>query len=237
VALKIATTQLPARRYGLETIERYLKEADDQEVDIVCFPEGYLNGYTRVESEAKARAIDFNSDDFMKILKNLGRFRATAVIGVIEVEGEKLFNTAIVVKGGVLLGKYRKTHPQEGIFEAGRDYPVFAIKGHKFGINICYDANFPEATQRLIEQGAEIIFYPLNNELKNESAEKWRYRHIKNLAERAKDAGVMVISSDVIVETEATTGYGCTAIVSKRGEIIAKEDELREGMQMVAVSS
>jgi predicted amidohydrolase len=228
--IRVATTQLPARQYGLKTIRKYLERADAREVDVICFPEGYLNGYTRSEEEARERALDVSSDNFKDIMKELSSFRVMAVIGVIETEENRLFNTAIVVKHGMLVGKYRKTHPQEGIFEAGVSYPIFEAKGHTFGVNICYDGNFPEATQKLVEQGAEVVFYPLNNELNKESAEKWRYKHVRNLIARARDTGVIAISSDVIIETDSTTAYGCTAIVSKDGEVLTKEDELQEGM-------
>lgn len=230
MTLKIATTQLSAKEFGFKNIERYLFKADKEDVDVVCFPEGYINGYTRDESQARRVAVDLSSKEFRAILEKLSKFKAMAIIGVIENEDGTLFNTAIVVHEGELIGKYRKTHPQEGIFEAGLEYPVFEVKGWKFGINICYDANFPEASQKLVEQGAKVIFYPLNNELKKESAEKWRYKHVENLIQRARETNVWVISSDVIVETDETMGYGCTAIVSPEGKVIEKVAELTEGL-------
>jgi hypothetical protein len=60
-----------------------------------------------------------------------------------------LFNTAIVVDRGVLIGRYRKSHLLSGghIFDAGSDSHVIEVDGLRFGINICYDTNFPEAAQ------------------------------------------------------------------------------------------
>lgn len=225
MTLKIATVQLPADAFGLATIKEYLQYADDENTDIICFPEGYLNGYTRNEVQARQVAIDFTSGTFVGILTELKKFTTCAIIGIIEIENNKLFNTAIVVEGGKLLGKYRKTHPQEGIFEVGTEYPIFEIKGHKFGINICYDANFPDASQKLVEHGAEIIFFPLNNELPKASAEKWRYKHIENLIKRACETGAWVISSDVVACSDESISYGCTAIVNKDG-VVQKAGEL-----------
>jgi predicted amidohydrolase len=230
MTLKIATAQLPAKEFGPEKIEAYLRRADTENADIVCFPEGYLNGYTRDEFQARVAGLDLSSKKFQAVLEKLRTFRAMAIIGVIEIEEGTLFNTAIVVHRGQLLGKYRKTHPQEGIFKAGTDYPVFTIKGHTFGINICYDANFPDASQKLLEQGADIIFFPLNNELKKESAVKWRYKHIENLIQRARETGAWVISSDVVAESNETVGYGCTVIVRPGGAIVKKAPELTEGI-------
>jgi predicted amidohydrolase len=229
MTLKIATIQLPAEKFGVTTIREGLQCADDEGVDIICFPEGYLNGYTRDERHARGVAIDLSSQKFSEMLTDLKGFTTWAIIGVIEIEDGKLFNTAIVVHKGKLLGKYRKTHPQEGIFKAGTEYPVFDIKGHKFGINICYDANFPEASQKLAEQGAEIIFFPLNNVLPVASAEKWRHKHVENLIQRACETGAWVVSSDVTTRHDESTGYGCSAIVSPAGEVIEKIQELQQG--------
>lgn len=230
MTLKIATVQVPADKFGLAMIKQYLQHANDENIDIICFPEGYLNGYTRDEQRAREVAIDLSSTKFGDILAELKIFTACAIIGVIEIENDTLFNTAIVINSGKLLGKYRKTHPQEGIFEAGTEYPVFDMKGYKFGINICYDANFPEASQKLIEQGAEIIFFPLNNELPKPTAEKWRYKHVENLLERARQTGAWVIASDVVAESRESIGYGCSAIVSPSGKVIKKVQELQSAM-------
>lgn len=236
MTLKIATTQLPAREFGLQKIEEYLRKADSKSTDLICFPEGYLNGYTRDEARARRVAVDLSSKEFQAILAKFSKFKAMAIIGVIEVEDDKLFNTAIVVHEGKLIGKYRKTHPQEGIFEAGSEYPVFELKNHKFGINICYDANFSEASRKLAEQGAEIIFYPLNNELKNDSAEKWRYKHAENLVTRAREMGIWIVSSDIIIKSDKTIGYGCTTIVNPKGEIVGKVPELQQDLLVYEIS-
>jgi len=113
---------------------------------------------------------------------------------------------------------------------------VFKVKNHKFGINICYDANFPEASQKLVEQGAEIIFYPLNNELKKDSAEKWRYKHMENLITRAKETGCWVFSSDIIIQSDKTIGYGCTAVVNPKGEVVGKIPELQQDLLVHEIS-
>ena len=229
MTLKIATVQLPANEFGLAVIKQYLQYASSENVDIICFPEGYLNGYTRDESQARQMAIDLSSTQFTDILTELKISTVCAIIGVIEIEDGILFNTAVVIKDGKLLGKYRKTHPQEGIFEAGTEFPIFEIKGHKFGINICYDANFPDASQKLMEQGAKIIFFPLNNELQRPTAEKWRNKHIENLVNRASALHAWVVSSDIFSQSANTVGYGCTVIVNPTGEVVERIQELQQG--------
>ena len=50
----------------------------------------------------------------------------TLVFGVIEQCGAAYFNTAVVVRHGMLEGFYRKTHlvPGERLFQAGNGYPI-----------------------------------------------------------------------------------------------------------------
>ena len=68
----------------------------------------------------------------------------TLVFGLIESDGGSLFNTAVVVREGQLLGRYRKSHLLAGeqVFKAGSEYPVFRVDGLTFGINICHDTNY-----------------------------------------------------------------------------------------------
>ncbi len=81
--------------------------------------------------------------------------------------GEKLFNTAVLVGPIGVIGSYRKVHlPYLGIdmFTSYGDRP-FAVHNAgelKVGMNICYDAAFPEAARSLAIQGADLIALPTN---------------------------------------------------------------------------
>ena len=58
---------------------------------------------------------------------------------------------------------YRKTHiapPEKQIFSSGQTAPLFEINGVRFGIQLCYDAHFPELSTRMAVNGADLIFFP-----------------------------------------------------------------------------
>jgi len=60
------------------------------------------------------------------------------------------------------IGAYRKVHiapPEKNIFDAGQAAPVFEAAGVRFGIQLCYDAHFPEFATRMALDGAEVIFH------------------------------------------------------------------------------
>lgn len=93
------------------------------------------------------------------------RNRIWVVAGLMEVEGDTLYNTAVLLdREGRLAGKYRKVHlPREewlkGITPGG-EYPVFKTDFGTVAIQICYDWFFPEAAAAFALRGAEILFAP-----------------------------------------------------------------------------
>lgn len=215
---------------AIATIKQALETADRDEIHVLCFPECFLQGYTLDEDVTKARALDINSSEFRTILKEFSKFKTTAIIGIIEEDAGRFFNTAVVLKDGNLIGKYRKTHLFEKNFSPGVEHPLFLAEEVPFGINICYDARFAEGAIALAEQGAKLIFYLLNNRLPVEKANAYRDKHIQNLIDRAKDTSCWIVSSDVVASSNNSVGYGCTAIVSPLGEVVSRVTELETGI-------
>jgi 5-aminopentanamidase len=232
--MKIATFQMPFPspdwRTNLGLIVQKLHTPEARAADLVVFPECYLTGYFTEPQAAQAVALGLDGQEFAGVLLVLQEFPNTIVLGMIESEHGNLYNTAVVVSAGRLLGRYRKTHPNERCFVAGLEYPVFAVTGQVFGINICFDANFPEAAQHIASQGAKLIVYPLNNALPVNIADRWREKSPENLRLRAVETGCYVVSSDVCGKTENQISYGCTQIISPDGQILASVSEMSEGV-------
>lgn len=214
---------------SLSEIRRALAWAQGEGIDILCLPECFLTGYFREPDRVVQNSVELDSASFASVLAELSRYEPTLVLGLIERTESGLFNSAAVIERGRLAGCYRKQHLVEPGFERGDKSPVFEKNGVKFGVNICYDANFPQAARSLAEAGAAVIFYPLNNSLPPATAEKWRHRHLKNLVDRARDCSVWVVSSDVVETSSSKLGYGCTAIVDPTGAVVERCAELQIG--------
>lgn len=212
-------------------IKNALIWAEKEKVDILCFPECYLQGYILDPTKAQSVSLDLNSNEFLNRLSSLNTPKVTLILGLIEKVQGKIYNTAIVVEKGKLIGEYHKNHihNKEGFFARGTDYPIFEKRDIKYGINICYDSQFPESAEELTKQGVKVIFCPLNNCLPHVTADKWRDQHIKYFVDKAKTNKCWVISSDVIEKSEANTGYGCTSLVNPEGEIIEYLEQSKPG--------
>ena len=129
-----------------------------------------------------------------------------------------------MIQQSQLLGRYRKTHllGREQLFTPGTDSPVFAAGGVRFGINICYDTNFPAAAAKVAQAGATLLVCPANNMMKRAGAEHWRDRHNPARGDRCRETGLWLISADVTGERDGAVAWGPTAVLNPQGEVVAQ---------------
>jgi predicted amidohydrolase len=200
---------------SLSLIIDFSSRAENQEAQLVCFPECYLQGY-ELNENTKNIAIDLKSNEFEEILAKLSHLKPFVIFGMVEKEGREIFNTAVVIHNGNLIGKYRKTNlvgAENNIFTAGDDFPVFEIGQIKLGINICYDTNFPAASRAIANQGAELLICPCNNLLPNDIAKKWKNEHSPARISRSNENGMWLVSSDIAGKTNDKISYGPTTFI------------------------
>jgi predicted amidohydrolase len=191
---------------------------------LLCFPEGFLQGYLTDEASARRVALDLSSHEMAAIARRFPQTGPMIVIGMIEVENGRLFNTAVVIEHGAVIGRYRKTHLLDGerAFQVGVDTPIFEVDGLRFGINICYDTNFPEAARKLADLEASLIVCCANNMMPRERAEQFKDLHNSVRAERCREAGVWLISTDVTGERDGRVAWGPTAVLNPQGQVAAQ---------------
>lgn len=147
------------------------------------------------------------------------------MVGLIELRGGRYFNSAVVITRGALVGVYRKTHlmPTESLFDSGCDYPTFELRGVRFGINICHDTRFAETAASVAAQGASLLLVPAQNMMLRETAQRWKDLHNRIRAERVRETGMWLVSADVTGERdEHRIGYGPTAVINPRAEVVAQ---------------
>jgi predicted amidohydrolase len=218
---------------ALACIEDFARQADAQGVDLLLFPECFLQGYLVEEEHLRNHALDLRSPEFAAVLRRLGRIEQTLVLGVIELHDGRYFNSAVVVAQGALVGVYRKTHlvPGESLFDKGDAYPIFELRGIRFGINICYDTRFAEAAAALAGQGAQLLLVPAQNMMRRQAATHWKDLHNQIRAERVRETGMWLASADVTGERdEHRIGYGPTSVINPRAETVARVPLMTTGM-------
>jgi len=133
---------------------------------LIVFPECTLTGYvfsSLEEALPVCEPIPGPSTQKIKaVCQELGVY---VVVGLLEKDGNKCYNAAVLLGPEGLVGKYRKLHlPYVGIdrFLEPGDLPptVYDTQVGRIGMGICYDLMFAEHSRVLALEGADILVFP-----------------------------------------------------------------------------
>jgi len=153
---------------NLQSMIQTLELTANQGAKLTVFPECALPGYcfdSRAEAWAYAEPIPGPSCE--KLADACARWGVHAALGMLEADGDRLFNACAVVGPQGVVASYRKIHlPFLGVDRftdpGDRPFAVHEVAGMRVGMNICYDSAFPEASRVLALLGADLIILPTN---------------------------------------------------------------------------
>ncbi|HUQ92111.1 MAG TPA: nitrilase-related carbon-nitrogen hydrolase [Bryobacteraceae bacterium] len=168
--IRVAAVQFEARDgdkdYNLSVIQTLTRQAVEQRAELVCFHECSIPGYTFLENltrpQLEAIAEPVPHGPSVQALRDIAAATgATIAAGLLEHDGDQLFNCHVVVNGQGLLAKHRKIHEFiSDHISCGDRHTVFEACGARIGILTCYDNNLPENPRLTAMMGAEIILMP-----------------------------------------------------------------------------
>lgn len=168
--IRVGTAQFEAKDgdkdYNLGVIGKLAGQAVREGAELVSFHECCISGYTFLENlsleEITALAEPVpggpSTGRLIAVSRDLGCCLAA---GLVERDGERLYNCYIVVSRDGFVAKHRKIHAfVSPHLTCGESYTVFDLLGSKFGVLTCYDNNLPENVRITAMMGAEIILMP-----------------------------------------------------------------------------
>ena len=219
-------------RDNLDAAEHAVLETD---ADLVVLPELFATGYF-FESTDQARELSEPSDGptVRRLEGWAAETGATIVAGLAERDGERLFNSAVVVTPDGLIGTYRKAHlfyRENDHFEPGDHLDVWTVtdrrrRSYRLGVMVCFDWFFPEAARTLALRGADVIAHPSNLVLPHCPSA---------MPIRALENGVFTATANRVgTESngrETLTFVGQSRICSPAAEVLATAE--REGVAVV----
>jgi predicted amidohydrolase len=147
-------------------VEARIAAAVSAGADVVVLPELATSGYMFADA-AEARSVALSSSDARFAKWSTAVRDSIAIAGFCEMgdDGE-LYNSAVVIDGGGVVGVYRKTHlwdREKLVFTCGTELPPIVRTRHgAIAVMVCYDLEFAELTRRVALDGAEIIAAPVN---------------------------------------------------------------------------
>jgi N-carbamoylputrescine amidase len=132
--------------------------------DIVVLPEMVIPGYALDPVRLHEVAEDIDGPTVQAWIATADTAGGYVVGGLCERDGDRLYNSAVLVGDGRVLLHYRKLH----LFAAEKDtfapgdhgLPVAPTRLGVLGICVCYDLRFVETMRILALQGAALICVP-----------------------------------------------------------------------------
>ncbi len=192
---------------------------------LVVYPELHLFGDTYPDQQRtevlqdSAEPLDGpRVNELRQLAADLGIWLVPGSVCERGPEGQ-LFNTQLVLSPkGDLAGYYRKVFPWRPFepYDPGDRFTTVDLEGiGRVGLNICYDAWFPEVTRQLAWMGAEVIL----NVVKTTTADR------KQELVLAKANAIVNQVFMVSVNCAGPTGKGLSLIVDPEGNTMAEADD------------
>jgi predicted amidohydrolase len=239
IAIVISNSPVGKIRQNLDALAMRVKEAKKIDAAIICFPEMNITGYS-----TRKKIVDsaqFISGSVTNELSELAEKENMIILAGLAEKDEKgrIFAGHLVVTPQGISGVYRKLHiapPEQRIFSPGRKIPLFEAYGVKFGIQLCYDAHFPELSTRMASKGADIIFFPHASPrgTPEEKFSSW----MRHLTARAYDNGLFVVACNQAGENKNGLNFpGIALVIDPSGNVIAKDVSGKENMIIADLKS
>lgn len=236
IALIVSNARIGQTETNYEKTADWVERGARAGANLVCFPELNLTGYHI--RPPLAEVAEPGDSSYLGRLEKLARtHQVTILAGMAErAPGGRAYAAHGVIGPHGIAGKYRKTHlgpPEKEVFVPGDEPPpLFQTDRLNFGIQLCYDAHFPELSTHMALAGADAVFIPHASPGASPSAKLASW--MRHLPARAFDNSVFVIALN------QTGGNGCglsfpgaALVLSPAGTVLASYAHAAEQMLLV----
>lgn len=214
-----------------ERLAELIPKAAD--ADLLVLPELANSGYNFTsQQEADQTAESADNGPFVLFLTEMAaRHDLHIVAGLNESDGDKRFNTSVVIGPNGVTGKYRKIHlfvNEPDFFSPGDlGLPIFDLGDYKVGMLICFDWLFPEIWRILALKGADMIAHPSNLVIPGFCQ--------RVMPSHALINGLYTITANRIGAEGQLTFTGLSTIADPQGQVLAQGPQADEDVRVVEI--
>lgn len=168
--IRIAAAQFEHRDgdkdFNLGRIDSLTARAVAAGAEVVSFHECSISAYSYLQSATRDELMDVAESvpggPACQALREIAvRHGVPVLAGLVERDGEELFNTYVCMTPEGPVARFRKIHAfLNPHISGGHEFCVFELLGCRVGILICYDNNLVENVRITALMGAEIVFMP-----------------------------------------------------------------------------
>ena len=202
--------------------------------DLLLLPELALSGYPPED-------LLFHRGFRHRIADSLERLRAAiagvdVVVGYPEYDGEAIFNSAVVLRDGIVKANHRKQLlPNYQVFDEKRYFHVgagptcFDVAGLRTGLLVCEDAWAPGPAAQAREAGAHLCV--VVNASPFEQRKQARREDV--VGARARETGMPVVYANLVGGQDELVFDGQSFAVSAEGAVVHRAPAFRECLTVV----
>ena len=246
VAAAVPVVKVADVDYNVQQVEGLIAQAEGRKVEVIVFPELCITGYSCQDLFKEQLLLDRAEQGILMLLDFTRKLDIISIIGVPVIINGLLYNCAVVLQGGTILGVVPKTYlpnyaefyekrwfasaqdlnPTD-IYFAGSSIHVSAepqvfvtSDGMKFGVEICEDVWAPiPPSNNLAVAGADIIF---NLSASNELIGKHHYLKSLLAQQSARTMSGYVYASSGFGESTQDVVYGGNAMIFENGKLLVE---------------
>ena len=255
VAAAVPRLHVADCHYNIEQMQDLMVRADSLGVEIICFPELGLTGYTCQDLFAQQTLLEESEAALLRLMEFSRNVDVISIVGLPVVYNGMLFNCGAVLRHGKVWGFVPKTFlpnykefyekrwfapaptlPADAVVQfCGQNIPlsprlVFTYAGVKFGLELCEDlwAVTPPSAA-LSVAGAEIIF---NLSASNELVGKANYLRCLVETQSARCLAGYVYSGSGWGESSQDLVFAGRAYIAENGHLLAEGNRFELGSQL-----
>lgn len=256
VAAAVPEVRLADCKRNINAIENMTAQAAAQGVEIVCFPELCLTGYSCQDLFQQQLLLENAETGLLSLMEFSRSFSIVMIVGLPFSHEGVLYNCAAIIQKGKIAGIVPKSYIpnykefyEERWFTSGLEIPrgmtvnfcgqtvpfgidlIFEMSHCSFGVEICEDlwTQIPPSSY-LTLQGAEMVF---NLSASNEVVSKNAYLRSLILSQSARCISGYIYAGAGYGESTQDVVFGGLAYIAENGKMMAEGERFCMNEQLV----
>jgi NAD+ synthase (glutamine-hydrolysing) len=216
-----------------------LTARDRDHADVAMMPELAVCGYPPED-------LLFHSGMRLQVGRSLDRLKQevrgiTLIAGYPEYEGSKIFNSAIVIRDGMVLANHRKAclpnyrvFDEKRYFTPGTEPTLVELNGIRTGVLVCEDVWDAEPAQRARQAGAEVLLvinaspYEVDKQIQREQ---------EIVRARVGEVGIPLVFLNLIGGQDELVFDGNSFVMDANGTVTQRAPAFTEGLYVVDLTA
>lgn len=195
------------------------------EADLIVFPELFVTGYPPCDLLVRKSFLEKVEEGILELQELMRQYSVpTLVVGTPWLEGEELFNAAVVIREGEILGVQKKRtltsfrfFPEERYFKPAQDSFIFSLQDQTIAIAVGLELTEGLASE-LKAAGVSLVLNPRAVPFRvGEETER-----LQTLAQLAKAKGMPIASVGQVGGNDGLIFAGASRVWDAAGNILAR---------------